>query len=111
MYRIGLDLGGTNIVAGVVDENYNIIATAKRKTAMPRPVEDILADMATVSREAVAKAGLTMEDVTAVGVGCPGTCNGDTGLVEAAHNLGFFNNFGISITFKVVVFNKIHISF
>ena len=91
MYRIGLDLGGTNIVAGIVDENYQIIATAKRKTAMPRPVEDILADMATVSREAVAKAGLTMDDIAAVGVGCPGTCNGDTGLVEAAHNLGFFN--------------------
>ena len=32
MYRVGIDLGGTNIVAGVVDENYKIIATAKTKT-------------------------------------------------------------------------------
>lgn len=91
MYRIGIDLGGTNIVAGVVDENYNIIATAKRKTAMPRPVDTILADMATVSREAVAAAGLTMDDIIAVGVGSPGTCNGETGLVETAPNLGFVN--------------------
>ena len=28
MYRLGIDLGGTNIVAGVVDENYEIIAKA-----------------------------------------------------------------------------------
>ena len=35
MYTIGIDLGGTNIVAGVVDENYRIIGTAKRKTLLP----------------------------------------------------------------------------
>ena len=32
MYRIGIDLGGTNIVAGVVDEQYNILAKASTKT-------------------------------------------------------------------------------
>ena len=34
MYKLGIDLGGTNIVAGVVDENYEIIATAKRKSSL-----------------------------------------------------------------------------
>ena len=32
MVRVGIDLGGTNIVAGVVDDSYTILATAKRKT-------------------------------------------------------------------------------
>ena len=91
MYRIGIDLGGTNIKAGVVDENYKILATAKCKTAMPRPAEEILADMARMSREAVANAGLTMEDIAAVGVGTPGVCNTETGVVERAANLGFVN--------------------
>ena len=36
MYRLGIDLGGTNIVAGVVDQNFKIVATAKRKTNCPR---------------------------------------------------------------------------
>lgn len=36
MYRLGIDLGGTNIVAGVVDENYEIIAKASCKTNVPR---------------------------------------------------------------------------
>lgn len=91
MYRIGIDLGGTNIVAGVVDESYHIIATAKCKTALPRPADAIVADMAAMCRQAVKNAGLTMEDIVAVGVGSPGTCNSETGVVEYANNLGFEN--------------------
>lgn len=41
MYRIGVDLGGTNIVAGVVDEFYKIISKGKRKTNCPRPAGEI----------------------------------------------------------------------
>ena len=37
MYRIGVDLGGTNIVAGVVDEYYRIVGKGKMPTACPRP--------------------------------------------------------------------------
>ena len=89
MIRIGIDLGGTNIVAGVVNEEYRILATAKCKTALPRPAEEIVADMARVAREAVEKAGFTMDDVAAVGVGSPGTCRSTDGVVERSNNLGF----------------------
>ena len=44
-YYIGIDLGGTNIVAGVVDENYNIISKASTKTNLPRPEKEIANDM------------------------------------------------------------------
>ena len=57
MYRLGIDLGGTNIVAGVVNEKYEIIATAKCKTNCPRPAEEIIDDMAKCALEAVKKAG------------------------------------------------------
>ena len=43
-YYVGIDLGGTNIVAGVVDESYKIIAKAKLPTNRPRPAEDIILD-------------------------------------------------------------------
>ncbi len=89
MYRIGIDLGGTNIAVGVVDDNYQIVARAKCKTALPRPAEEIVADMVNTAFEAVKNAGLTMDDIKAVGVGCPGTCNGDTGIVEYSNNLKF----------------------
>lgn len=91
MYRIGIDLGGTNIVAGVVDRNYNIIAKAKRKPRVPRPADEIIRDMAQASLEAVESAGLSIDDIELVGVGSPGTCNPDTGIIEYANNMGFEN--------------------
>ncbi len=91
MYRIGIDLGGTNIVAAVVNEDYEIVARASCKTAIPRPAEAIVADMCAMSRQAVEKAGLTMEDIAMVGIGSPGTCNQESGLLEYANNLGFKN--------------------
>ncbi|MBP3600614.1 MAG: ROK family protein [Clostridia bacterium] len=91
MYKLGIDLGGTNIVAGVVDENFKIIATAKRKTNCPRPAEEIVDDMAAVALEAIAKSGLKKEDIEAAGVGSPGAIDPHNGVVCFANNLGFFN--------------------
>ncbi len=91
MYRLGIDLGGTNIVAGVVDENYKIIATAKRKTNSPRPAEEIVSDMAAVALEAIEKAGLKNSDIDSAGVGSPGTIDNKNGIICYANNLGFLD--------------------
>lgn len=91
MYRIGIDLGGTNIVAGVVDDKHHILAKAQCKTLLPRPADEILADLAAMAKQAVENAGLTMDDVDSVGVGCPGACNCETGVVEYSCNLDFHN--------------------
>lgn len=90
MYRLGIDLGGTNIVAGVVDENFNIVATAKRKTNCPRPAEEIVNDMAEISLEAISKAGIKVEDIESAGVGSPGSINPTDGVVVYSNNLGFY---------------------
>ena len=90
MFTIGIDLGGTNIVAAVVDEKYNIIAKAKTPTAVPRSAELIFDDIAKVCKEAVEKAGLTMNNISSVGLGTPGTVNSD-GVIEFANNLNFDN--------------------
>ena len=44
MYKIGVDLGGTNIAVGLINDNYEIIARAGTKTNIPRPAEEIFAD-------------------------------------------------------------------
>ena len=90
-YYIGIDLGGTNIKAGVVDEQFNIVSKATCKTNLPRPAEEICADMAKVAVEAVEKAGLTLDDIQSVGIGTPGTANSATGVIEYSNNLGFLN--------------------
>ena len=91
MYKLGIDLGGTNIVAGVVDENYKIVATAKRKTNCPRPAEEIVDDMAAVALEAIENAGLKASDIESAGVGSPGSINPTDGIVVYSNNLGFFD--------------------
>ena len=90
-YYIGIDLGGTNIVAAVVDENYNIITKASTKTNRPRPAEAIADDMAAMAIKAVEDAKLTMDDIEWVGVGTPGIANSATGVIEYSNNLGFEN--------------------
>ncbi len=90
-YYIGIDLGGTNIVAGVVNEKYEIVAKAKTPTNRPRPAEDICSDMARVAIEAVKLAGLTMDDIESVGVGSPGMVDSDRGVIIYANNLDFNN--------------------
>ena len=90
-YYVGIDLGGTNIVAGVVDEEYNIIAKASTKTNCPRPEKEIADDMSRMAVEAVKNAKLTMDDIEWIGVGTPGIANSSTGIIEYSNNLGFKN--------------------
>ena len=89
MYKLGIDLGGTNIAAGVVDENYNIIGRGSRKTNMPRPAEEIVKDIAAAAVDAIADAGLKKEDIECMGIGTPGSIDPDNGIVIFSNNLGF----------------------
>ena len=91
MYRIGIDLGGTNIVAGIIDENNKIVAKASRKTNAPRAAEGIFDDMAAAVKDAMAQLGITNDDVISIGVGTPGSVNKELELIEFANNLGFDN--------------------
>ena len=91
MYRLGIDLGGTNIVAGLVNKDYKIVARASCKTNVPRPESEICDSMAEVAKKAVAKAGITMEDVESIGIGVPGAVNPKTGVIEYSANLFFHN--------------------
>lgn len=90
-YFIGIDLGGTNISVGIVDEQYNIISKATTKTNCPRPAQEIADDMVKVSLEAVEKAGISLDSIEWIGVGSPGIANSANGIIEYSNNLGFEN--------------------
>lgn len=91
MYRIGVDLGGTNIVAGVVDEYYRIVGRGSMPTACPRPSWEIINDVAIAINMAVEDANITLDDVLSIGIGTPGSVNKRFGVIEYANNLGFDN--------------------
>ena len=90
MLRIGIDLGGTNIVAAVVNDEYEMVGKAKTPTATPRSPEEIFDDIAKVCKEAMAQAGVTIKDIYSVGMGTPGSVNTE-GVIEFANNLNFVN--------------------
>ena len=91
MYYLGIDLGGTNIAVGVVDDNYKIIKKKSTPTLPNRDGKLIIQDMARVCKEVVEECGLTIDDIEYAGIATPGTANSDTGVVEYANNLPFVN--------------------
>jgi len=91
MYYLGIDVGGTNLAVGIVDEDNKIIARANKKTHVPCTPEEFCDDLADTAKEALANAGLTLNDIPWVGIGCPGTVNPVTGILEYANNLYFEN--------------------
>lgn len=90
-YYIGIDIGGTNIACGVVGEDCGIIARSKVKTNVPRPYKEILSDIKQAVRLACEEAGISPAQAQSIGIGCPGTCNQETGCVDYSNNLGFIN--------------------
>lgn len=89
MYRIGIDLGGTNIAAGIVDSEYHIVCKASVPTEAQRPAEQIAASIAELCHKVCADFGITVDEIDSVGIASPGICNHDTGVVEYANNLPF----------------------
>ncbi|MBR2335789.1 MAG: ROK family glucokinase [Clostridia bacterium] len=84
---IGIDLGGTNIAAGIVDENGNIICKGSVPTLRERGNDAIVADMANLAIKLVKEAGLEISDIKSVGIGCPGTIDNDNGVVVFSNNI------------------------
>ena len=91
MYRIGIDLGGTNIAAGVVDESHHIVAEASVPTGAERAPEAVVADICRAAELAMEKAGITAAHCASIGIGSPGTCDSSRGVVVRAYNLGWFD--------------------
>ena len=87
MYYIGIDLGGTNIAVGLVDENNKIIHSDSVPTIKERHWSEIIKDMAALSLKVLAESGHTLEEVKAVGIGCPGSIDKKNGVVVYSNNI------------------------
>ena len=90
-YYLGVDLGGTNIAAGVVDEQYNVIAQKSVPTKAGRSVAAIVKDIADLSLSVSQEVGLTMSDFSSWGIGTPSYVDPKTRLLVHVNNLGWKN--------------------
>ena len=87
MYYIGIDLGGTNIAAGLVTLDGTIIYKESLPTKKERDTSEVVADMARLAKIVTEKGGAKLSDIVAVGIGCPGTVDNESGEVVFSNNI------------------------
>lgn len=86
---LGIDLGGTKILAGIVGPDGRILSRAKKKTRADRGPDQILERIIDAAREAAIGAGLRIADLQGAGIGAPGQIDFPTGTIVYAPNLGW----------------------
>lgn len=91
MYRIGIDLGGTGIAVGVLDERGTLAASASAPTRAELGAEQLLDDIAQCVMNGLNFAGIGLEECAGIGIGAPGNCDTELGIVRNAPNLGWKN--------------------
>lgn len=89
MYRIGIDLGGTNIAVGIVNDKFEIVKKLSTPTNAERSSDAIAEDMARLCIEVCKNAGIDISNIEAVGIASPGVANHTDGYIEYANNLPF----------------------
>ena len=90
-YTIGIDLGGTTMTAGLVNEDYEIVGKITWATRLPRPAEDLEKAMADLCREVAKQNGVDFSEVRYVGIGTPGSVNFTTGFVGYNTNFNYYD--------------------
>jgi glucokinase len=88
---LGIDLGGTKILAGAFDSSIRLLGSAKRPTLREVGPDGVTARIVETVTEALQTAGRSLHEVTGVGIGAPGPLDPDTGVVLTTPNLGWEN--------------------
>ena len=84
-----MDLGGTNIAVGLVNEKMEIVKKTSAPTRAERSAEAIAEDIAALCRGLCRQQGIEPRELVSVGIAAPGIANGDSGVVEYCCNLPF----------------------
>ena len=88
---LGFDLGGTKVLAAVLDHDFNILSRVKMKANADLGVESVYRVICNVIEDACEEAGIKIKDLVAIGGCAPGLVEPHTGLVYDTPNLGFKN--------------------
>src|SRR5688572_17457891 len=86
-YLVGVDMGGTKILAGVFDTSYNCLARMKISTKPERGSEGVIERVARCVRDAVDECDLSLKQIRGIGIGAPGAVDTEEGRVIFAPNL------------------------
>ncbi|HEX8184870.1 MAG TPA: ROK family protein [Blastocatellia bacterium] len=90
-YILGIDLGGTKVLAAVLDAEGRIISRARAKSKAWRDDEAVFQTVAQAARSAIESAGIGTDRVAAIGIGAPGPLDPGTGYIIESSNMKFDN--------------------
>jgi len=90
-FWIGFDLGGTKMMASVLDANYNVLGSARKSTNGSEGAAKGRGKIVKAIHEAIEAAGVSPKGIQGIGIGCPGLVNPEKGLLVFAPNLGWTN--------------------
>lgn len=86
---VGIDFGGTKILAGVVNtDTGRLVGTGKKKTRQPHEQDDLIKRIISVVDEAINEAGVDPKKIHGIGIGAAGMVNRQKGVLLNAVNLG-----------------------
>lgn len=88
-HYVGVDLGGTKILAAVFSPGMKCLGRSKRRTKAERGAAVVMDRIARCVNEAVEECGLDLKECRGVGIGAPGAVDFDAGTVIFAPNLGW----------------------
>lgn len=91
MKYVGIDLGGTNIAVGIVDENGTILHQSSSPTLAKNGSKDVIHRIADAVLKLLEETNTPQSDIASVGIGCPGAIDKSTGTILSACNLAFEN--------------------
>lgn len=89
LYRIGIDLGGTNIAIGLVNDEGKLLRKKSIPTLRERGHKLILDDMAKTTLQFIND--IDMSEIESLGVGSPGKCDSENKIIIYSCNIGFDN--------------------
>lgn len=89
MYYIGIDLGGTNIAAGIYDENLELLYKTSVPTRNERTDKEIVDNMTELAKQLMEHEGVDKKDVKSIGIGAPGSIDIKNGVVIYSNNIKF----------------------
>ncbi len=105
-FIVSIDMGGTKILASVINSKKGIISREKMSTELDKSAKEYVKDIAFISDKVINKAGLKNNQIASICLGIPGSVNPFEGVIGIAPNLGI-KNFNIKANLEKLIKNKI----
>jgi glucokinase len=95
-HSIGIDIGGTKILVGLLDKNFRLLAEAKNKTKPDKGERYFLKTLRDSVKQVMDDAHVSRSEIVGVGVGCPGFIDPDRGFINDSPNIPFLKSYPLA---------------